>query len=87
MFARRLRTLRQLISLLRKHVPLSGKALFFLALAYLLWPIDLLPDVALVAGWIDDVIVLFGVGTWIWNRLPKEQQTKMKHLLGGNSPS
>ena len=35
------------------------KAAVFLAVLYLLWPIDLLPDLAPMIGWLDDL----GVGT------------------------
>lgn len=35
------------------------KALVVFAVLYLLWPIDLLPDIAPIIGWLDDV----GLGT------------------------
>lgn len=31
------------------------KALLVAALVYLLWPIDLLPDIAPIIGWLDDL--------------------------------
>lgn len=31
------------------------KALFVFAILYLLWPLDLLPDVAPIIGWLDDL--------------------------------
>jgi uncharacterized membrane protein YkvA (DUF1232 family) len=39
------------------------KVLVILALAYLLWPLDLLPDVAPVLGWLDD-LGFVGVAAW-----------------------
>jgi uncharacterized membrane protein YkvA (DUF1232 family) len=39
------------------------KLLVVLALLYLLWPLDLLPDVAPILGWLDD-IGFIGLATW-----------------------
>lgn len=39
------------------------KVLAAVAIAYLLWPADLLPDIAPVLGWMDD-IGLAGLATW-----------------------
>jgi uncharacterized membrane protein YkvA (DUF1232 family) len=35
------------------------KALVVFAVLYLIWPLDLLPDIAPILGWLDDI----GVGT------------------------
>ena len=55
------------------RLPLVGAGL--LALAYLISPIDLLPDFTPV-GLIDDVIILVSTGWWIydqWRRRPQPQ--------------
>lgn len=39
------------------------KVLAAVAIAYLLWPADLLPDIAPILGWMDD-IGLAGLATW-----------------------
>lgn len=39
------------------------KVLIVVAVAYLAWPIDLIPDFAPVIGWLDDLGFL-GVATW-----------------------
>lgn len=37
--------------------------ILILALLYIISPIDLIPDVIPVVGWIDDVVVGLGAGT------------------------
>lgn len=39
------------------------KAIAVVAIAYLLWPIDLLPDLAPIIGWLDD-IGFVGFASW-----------------------
>ena len=43
----------------------NGFVLFILVLAllYIISPVDIVPDVVPVAGWIDDAVVGFGAGT------------------------
>lgn len=31
--------------------------LFLLAIAYVIWPLDIMPDIIPIVGWIDDVFV------------------------------
>ena len=55
-----------------RRVPLWPKLLVVLVLAYVVVPVDLLPDVFLGLGQIDDLIVLF-LGLQAFVRLcPKE---------------
>ena len=39
------------------------KAIAIVAIGYLLWPIDLVPDFAPLIGWLDDVGFI-GLATW-----------------------
>lgn len=39
------------------RAPLAGRALALLALLYVLWPFDLVPDVIPVLGWLDDLAI------------------------------
>jgi len=43
----------------RRASPLA-KLLFVLAMIYVISPIDLVPDLALVIGWLDDLAVALG---------------------------
>jgi uncharacterized membrane protein YkvA (DUF1232 family) len=55
--------------LLDSRVPIAGKLVFGLCVAYVLWPIDLIPDFVLpVLGQIDDVAVLLGGVKFLLNQ-------------------
>jgi uncharacterized membrane protein YkvA (DUF1232 family) len=41
----------------------GAKLLFLAAIVYLIMPLDLIPDVVVVVGWIDDLVALLGAGT------------------------
>ena len=45
------------------ETPLSAKLLLFAAVAYFLWPFDLIPDFIPVIGYLDDLVI---VPTLIW---------------------
>lgn len=54
------------------RVPLFKKSLVFLAIFYVLSPIDLLPGIALpFLGWLDDVAVGFTLWRWLSQELEK----------------
>jgi len=49
-----------------RHVPIWFKARPFLALAYILWPVDLLPDLVPALGQLDDLtILILGIAAFI----------------------
>lgn len=50
--------------------PLYLKAATLLAALYLVWPMDLLPDVIPVLGLVDDIILIPLIVSWIVSRLP-----------------
>lgn len=50
--------------------PLYLKAATLFAVLYLVTPTDLLPDVIPVIGWIDDIILVPLMVSWIVSRLP-----------------
>lgn len=50
--------------------PLYLKAAALFAVLYLVTPTDLLPDVIPVIGWIDDIILVPLIVSWIVSRLP-----------------
>ncbi len=53
------------------NASLLGKAFVVLALIYVVSPIDFIPDVAPVIGWIDDVIVLTIAMVYLFRRAQK----------------
>ena len=54
------------------RTPLHLKALMLLVPAYLLSPIDLIPDIIPFAGWIDDLVIVPMLVGWISKMLPEE---------------
>jgi len=70
---RRLPTLIRLVGrlLLDGRVPIGAKLIFALSGAYVLWPLDLIPDFVIpVLGQIDDVAVLLGGLKYLLNQTP-----------------
>jgi uncharacterized membrane protein YkvA (DUF1232 family) len=53
--------------LLNPKTDLSSKVLVVLAIAYLLWPFELLPDILPFLGWLDD-FGLLGLVYWYVRR-------------------
>ncbi|RDE07612.1 YkvA family protein [Pelagibacterium lacus] len=51
--------------------PLYLKLATLGAVAYLVWPMDLLPDIIPLAGLVDDVILIPLIVSWIVSRLPR----------------
>ncbi|HRP90416.1 MAG TPA: DUF1232 domain-containing protein [Edaphocola sp.] len=55
----------------RYKMPWGRMLLFVLTLAYLIWPIDLVPDFIIGLGWIDDIIVFSMAGNLLEEELKK----------------
>jgi uncharacterized membrane protein YkvA (DUF1232 family) len=53
------------------ETPAWIKGLMLLVPAYLLSPIDLIPDFIPIAGWLDDAIIIPLMVTWIVSLLPQ----------------
>jgi uncharacterized membrane protein YkvA (DUF1232 family) len=75
LFARILTFRRELATLwhafLAPETPIHLKALMLLVPAYLLSPIDLIPDVIPLLGWLDDLVVIPLLVGWIVSMLPR----------------
>lgn len=75
LFARILTFRRELATLWRAFLapetPIHLKALMLLVPAYLLSPIDLIPDVIPLLGWLDDLVVIPLLVGWIVSMLPR----------------
>ncbi|WP_423066338.1 YkvA family protein [Devosia sp. CN2-171] len=55
---------------LAPETPVHLKALMLLVPAYLLSPIDLIPDVIPLLGWVDDFVIIPLMVGWIVRMLP-----------------
>lgn len=44
------------LALMDSRAPLPARALAILALVYVVWPFDVIPDVIPVLGWLDDLV-------------------------------
>ncbi len=56
---------------LAPETPLHLKALMLLVPLYLLSPLDLIPDVLPVLGWLDDLIIVPLLVSWLVRLLPQ----------------
>jgi uncharacterized membrane protein YkvA (DUF1232 family) len=54
------------------ETPVYLKALMLLVPAYLLSPIDLIPDFIPVLGWVDDFVIIPLMVSWIVSMLPQK---------------
>ena len=60
------------LALRRKETPLPAKIIAFIAVAYALSPIDLIPDFIPILGLLDDVILLPGLIALAIKMIPRE---------------
>ena len=66
------------------ETPVYLKALMLLVPAYLISPIDLIPDFIPIAGWLDDAIIIPLLVTWIVRMLP--QRAPVRATRGDGTP-
>lgn len=64
--------LKTIIALMRNpKVSSFPKLLVVGAILYVLWPWDVVPDLAPVVGWLDDIMFLVGALSLLFNAAPK----------------
>ncbi|MGH7820422.1 MAG: YkvA family protein, partial [Candidatus Binatia bacterium] len=64
-----------------RRVSVLAKALLVVTLAYVIWPLDFLPDYIPLLGEIDDVALVLG-GLWLFVRLcPPEVVSQTVHEI------
>jgi uncharacterized membrane protein YkvA (DUF1232 family) len=60
------------------ETPVWLKGLMLLVPAYLLSPIDIIPDFIPLAGWLDDVVVIPLMVSWIVSLLPQRMPARAR---------
>ena len=58
------------------ETPVWLKGLMLLVPAYLLSPIDFIPDFIPVLGWLDDIVVIPLLVSWIVSMLPQQVEAR-----------
>ncbi|WP_238318400.1 YkvA family protein [Thalassospira australica] len=61
-------------TLMRGDVALKSKLILIAGLVYLISPVDLLPDVIVGFGWLDDLVIVPLLGWLSYRSLPKKVQ-------------
>ena len=59
------------------QVSLAKKSLAFLAVLYGVMPLDAIPDVIPVFGWLDDAGVIAAVAAFIWRDVKKHAAARL----------
>ncbi len=59
------------------ETPLSAKLLLFAAVAYFLWPFDLIPDFIPVIGYLDDLIIVPFLIWLAFKQIEAERQRRL----------
>jgi uncharacterized membrane protein YkvA (DUF1232 family) len=81
------RELRLVWAMLRSpEAPWRCKLIAMAAFAYVISPIDLIPDFALVLGWLDDVAIFAGLIALSFKLLPKNVYDALQRQVDGQSP-
>ena len=64
--------LKTVIALMRNpKVSKLPKFLVLGAIVYIVWPLDAVPDIAPVVGWLDDIMFLVGALSLLFSATPK----------------
>ena len=60
------------------ETPLWLKALMLVVPLYLVFPLDIIPDFIPLAGWLDDVVVIPLLVSWIVSLLPQRMPVRAR---------
>ncbi|HZY67881.1 MAG TPA: YkvA family protein [Devosia sp.] len=78
---------RELVMLWRAFIaaetPLWLKALMLVVPAYLLMPLDIIPDFVPFAGWLDDLVVVPLLVSWITGLIPQKAEIRPRRTTSG----
>lgn len=64
------------------ETPLHLKALMLLVPLYLVSPIDLIPDLIPFVGWLDDIVVIPMLVSWLVSMLPRREPARARAASG-----
>jgi len=64
------------------ETPMHLKVLMLLVPLYLLSPIDLIPDFIPLAGWLDDIVIVPMLVSWIVSMLPQPAPVRPRGRAG-----
>ena len=74
-----------LIAVKNPHTPLKAKGLLLLAMAYLISPVDFVPDAIPLAGILDDILVvptaIYGVMNILPTSVRSDSENKAAHVM------
>lgn len=66
------------------QTPIWLKGLMLLVPLYLISPLDLIPDFIPIAGWLDDVVVIPLLVSWLVSLLPQREPTRARTSARSN---
>ncbi len=69
------------------ETPLWLKGLMLIVPLYLISPLDIIPDFIPFAGWIDDIVVIPLLVSWIVGLLPQRQSVRARASSRSNGPT
>jgi uncharacterized membrane protein YkvA (DUF1232 family) len=72
---------------LNPATPVHLKALMLLVPLYLLSPVDLIPDFIPLAGWLDDVVIIPMLVSWIFGMLDRTQASAARARSDKSGPT
>jgi uncharacterized membrane protein YkvA (DUF1232 family) len=68
-----------------REASLLGKLFVFAALAYVISPVDFIPDVVPFVGWLDDIGVMSLAVAWMWRIVGRYREVPALSQDGSSS--
>lgn len=64
-------TLAMILAYLRPDTPFTAKLIGIATLVYIFMPVDIIPDVIPLAGWLDDILIGYQLTYWAQSFVPE----------------
>ena len=71
----------------RRDTPFLPKLMALFTVAYVIWPADLIPDIAPLIGWLDDVGFVAFTTAWLARAIHKSTRDERKATVPPPSPT